>query len=193
MKFDNLDVMLVEVPRRRPFAMSDHYPVIAGRLPDGRLSYIFDWVGKERVVYEGSGPSPEESRCLKQNSDREFILAMPSPSDALYVRVLRYDPDAYMKCESYASKMRPEKARLDPSGPLFWKFRRYLPADERTRNKNEAVGSDEGIDDNDYHSCAAYDEGQSTRDCENESECSEDVVLESEEGDWRTAGGEFTV
>lgn len=138
MQFDRNDVMHIEVPRDKSFkAMSDHHPVVAGRLPDGRQSYIFDLVG-DGLQYVGFGPTPEEACFLQRSLDEKLILASPSPSDTVFVRVLRYDPDAYMHCDYYADKWQSQEAGMDSTGPFSWKFSRYLPAFYRSYGNVEA-------------------------------------------------------
>lgn len=127
MEVDLCDVVRIEVPRGVPFAMSDHHPLIAGRLPDGRLSYIFLFVKEDGLVYEGSGPTPEEAHAL-QSSDGSLPVITPSDAAKVYVRVLRYNPDSYVHCEYYASKMRSEDVGMEPPGPFSWKLQDYLPA-----------------------------------------------------------------
>lgn len=122
MQYDPSDVMRIEAPRNRPFPMSNNHPLLAGRLLDGRRSYVFDLHTKDGLEYEGSGPTPEEARFLKQ--DMSLHSAGPSLSDRLYVRVLRYDPDAYMHCEYHADKLRTQNIGIDPTGPFSWVFER---------------------------------------------------------------------
>ena len=127
MQYDVNDVVRIQVARDEPF-MCDHYPLMAGRLPDGRESYVFDLDGEDELWYEGSGPTPEEARFLRRSSEGNLILASPSPSDKLSLWVLRYDPDAYMHCEYYTDEMKMADVGRDPTGPFSWKFNRYLPA-----------------------------------------------------------------
>lgn len=129
MAYDKYDVMRIEVPRDGSFAMTEHHPLVAGRLPDGRISYVFGLSGEDGLVYAGSGPSLEETRFLQRTSDKsDLIRASPSPSARLYLDVLRYDPDSYMECGYYADKMQSKEAGMDSTDPFSWRFYRYLPA-----------------------------------------------------------------
>lgn len=148
MQFDANDVMYIEVPRDRPFSMSDHLPLVAGELPDGRQLYIFTLAAKDGLVYATSGPTPEEARFIPRNPDGNFIFVSPSLSETLYMRVLRYDLNAYLHCEYYVDKMRTEDVGKDPTGPFFWGFQRYLPAFYSARDDVDADidGKDSGDD-----------------------------------------------
>lgn len=128
MQFAPSDVMRFEVPRDGFFSMSDHHPIVAGVLPDGRPSYMFGVALEDGIGYVASGPAPEELRFVRRKLDGGLVLSAPSPSSRVYAWVLRYEPDAYMHCEYYASKMRAEDVGIDSTGPFSWKLRRYLPA-----------------------------------------------------------------
>lgn len=141
MQFDTNDIMWIEAPRHGSFAIKDHHPLVAGRLPDGREAYIFDLNGEDKPKYYGSGPTSEEVRFMERRSGGSLIFASPCSSDELYVRVLRYDPEAYVHCEYYANKKRSEEASgLDSTGPFSWKFVKYLP-DFRRRRSSTNCGS----------------------------------------------------
>lgn len=131
MQIDANDVMKIEVPcgqgRDRTFDMSDHHPLVAGRLSGGRESYIFELSKKDINGCPGSGPTPEEVRFVQRRRDRKVIFTIPSPSERLHLWVLRYDRSAYMNCEYYADKLRSEKIGVDPTGPFSWKLHRLLP------------------------------------------------------------------
>ena len=128
MRYDTHDVMMIEVARVKPLEMSDHHPLVASRMSDGRKSYAFAMHAKDGLWYCGSGPTPEEARFLRKSSDGSHIFIRASPSDRTFVSVLRYDPDAYMHCEYYANKLRVQSIGTDSTGPFSWKWRRYLPA-----------------------------------------------------------------
>lgn len=120
--------MGIEVSREESFAMSNHHPLVAGRLRDGRPSYIYELDEEDRLVYYGSGPTPEEARFLRRRLDGNLLLDSPSPSGALFARVLRYDPDVCMRCNSYADKWGVDNGGMDSTGPFSWNLHRYLPA-----------------------------------------------------------------
>lgn len=138
MRHDKNDLMWIGISRDEPFVMDDHYPLIAGRLPDGRSLYAFQLYEEDEVHYLGTGPTPEEVRFLQRKSDGNHILAGPSPSGELSVQVLRYDPDAYILCDHYADKMRSEEVRMDPTGPFSWKLHGCLPAVDKAHASIEA-------------------------------------------------------
>ena len=126
MNYDANDIMRIEVSQGKPFAVHNHRPLIAGNLRDGRQSYIFYFIGRDGLGCTGSGPTPEEARFLKTEADGKLTLSSPSPSDRLYIRVLRCDKEAYTNCEYYANKAKRRKIRMDPTGPYFWKLRKRL-------------------------------------------------------------------
>lgn len=179
MQFDANDVMAIEVPRDAPLPMSDHHPLVAGRLSDGRQSYAFILHAEGGLTYDGSGPSPEEARFLRKNLDGNLILASPSPSDEFFVWVLRYDPDAYMHNKYYADMARAENSGMDSTGPFSWKFQRYL---------SETDVDWEDVSDGEYLPDVAEDSEMSTSECEDESESSENASICTEDDDQRTTG-----
>lgn len=127
MKYDENDVMRIEVTRKRKSAMINYHPIVAGTLSDGRRSYIFDLDKDDGTSYLGSGSTPRETRFL-QRSNGNLMPTDPSSSDRLYVWVLRYNPDSYMYSNYYVNKLRPEITGLNQTGPFSWKFLDHLPA-----------------------------------------------------------------
>lgn len=163
--------------------MSDHHPLVAGRLPDGRTSYIFLLTKMDGLSYLGSGTIPEKSRSLERKVDGSFTLIKPSPSIDLYLRVLRYDPDAYMHCEYYANKMRPENIGLDPTGPFSWRpFKSfYRPhAGAKAAPGSEILKAERSPE-------VANDDEISIHDHTDEDERSASISLCSDDDDWKTA------
>lgn len=146
MRFDLfVDVMRIEVPRASPFEMSDHHPLVAGRLSDGRQSYIFDLCQENDLAFVGSGPTPEEACFFQRKANGNVVLNGLSATDRLYLYVLRYDLGAYMHCEYYGNKMQTGIARMDSTGPFSWTFTRYLPAFQHSLTINaEADAGGEG-------------------------------------------------
>lgn len=185
MQFDENDVIKIEVSRDEPFAMSDHHPLIAGRLADGSEAYLFDLFGEDGLWYAGSGPTPE-TRFLLRRPDENLIFTGSSPSGALFVWVLRYDPDTYIHCEYYAYKMRSEEAEMDPTGPFSWILRRYLPAFFQAHVSPEVSWAG-ALTGGGLLSDIAEEESVSDCKHEHESESSEDVSLYIEDEDWQTA------
>lgn len=185
MQFDLYDVMLVTVPRDKPFVMSDHHPILAGRLPDGQETYIFDMLMEDGLTYEGSGPTPEDARFHRRGPDGNLIITSPSPSDGLRLLVLRYDPDAYMHCEYYANKMKLEGAGKDTTGPFSWKLCRYLPAFHQP-DDNENVERASLVVDG-LLSDSMEDKKVSFHENEDACEDSDDGSLCAWDEDWRTA------
>lgn len=183
MQYDTNDVMCIEVPRDRPFAMSDHLPLVAGGLPDGRQLYNFALVAKDGLVYAGSGPTPEEARFLQRNPDRKFIFVSPSLSEMLRIWVLRYGLDAYMHCEYYVDKMRTEDVGRDPTGPFFWGFERYLPAFYPARDDVDA--DIDGKDSGDDGSISGISEQDGESICDEDE--ADEVSLCTKDEDWKTA------
>lgn len=127
MAFNDLGIMSIEISRDSPLAGENNHLLIAGRLPDGRQSYVYDVSDQDGLSYVGHGPTPEEIRFLKRQPDGSLITTSPCPTDRIYARVLRYDLHAYMKCEFYANKMQSGELGMDPTGPFSWKVRRILP------------------------------------------------------------------
>ena len=128
---DVLDYMYIEIPRSHPFSMDGHYPVVVGRMPDKREAYVFKLYNPDGLGYFGFGPTPEESSFLKGETDGILSYTRPSPSDILYLAVLRYEPETYLKRGCEANNMRSENIRMDTTGLFPWKFHRYLPASTR--------------------------------------------------------------
>ena len=128
MRFDGYDIMLIKisVSQDKHFAMSDHHPLVAGKLLDGRESYIFRLITENGLAYQGSGPTPKKAHFLQRSDKQVFTFIAPSPSDRLYIRVLRYDPDAYMQCKYYADKVQRGEIGMNSTGPFSWKFFRNL-------------------------------------------------------------------
>lgn len=167
MRYDFNDIMRVEVPRDGPFMMSDHYPLVAGRMHDGHESYIFASYTEDNGRWhwhDASGPNPEEACFMRRRPDGELILAKPSLSERLYVQVLRYDSAAYVHCEYYANRMRTEGAGKDSTEPFCWKFEKYLPAFYRQHaNPEDSVRWGDLIGEG-YFLESAEDDGLALRD-----------------------------
>lgn len=188
MQFDGNDVMRIEVSRDGSFAMSDHYPLVTGIFPDGRRSYIFLLERKDGLAYYGTGHTPEEACFLQRGSDGKLTLANASPSDALYVYVLRYDPDAYMYCDYYEDKMRAGEVSkdLDLTEPFSWKLHRYLLAFYQAHDSPE-VCSGRNFGGRRPLLTVAEEEEMSGDTHEAECGSSEDASICTDDEDWRTA------
>lgn len=186
MQFHNNDVMRIEVPSS-PFAMSDHHPLVSGTLSDGRQCYIFESVSKDASVCTGSGPTPGEMHFVRRASDEKNILTSPSPSDRLYLRVLRYNLDTYLLCNYYADTAELGDVGSDPTGPFSWKLRRYLPAFYRVLHDIETGAVEEDSDEARSPWGGLECEGVSMCDFGEECDPSEDVSFSTEDEARRTA------
>lgn len=196
MPFDSHDVMDIEVPCEEAIELfANHYPLTAGRLRNGRQSFIFLFKSMEDdFMYAGSGPSPKESHFFKRGPDGCITIIRPSPSDRLSVMVLRYDLDAYKHCEYYAKMIESDEVKMDPTGPYSWEFSRYLPAYYyQLCRYDELDGSigDLPVVDEEHTWGGVNDEDMTVFDYDEGIESSEEESLHSEDEDWQTAENEL--
>ena len=124
-EIDINDVSWIEIRSGEKLLESEPSPVVAGTLPDGRMSYLLVWLDKSSKGHLGSGPSRKESCFLVISPESQLYWGSPDMADGVYVWTLRYGEDAYGSCEYYTNRMR-TVIGVDWTGPFCWEFRRYL-------------------------------------------------------------------
>lgn len=132
MQYGRFDLIRIELPRHAPLGVNDHHLLSAGFRSDGRRSYIFWSRGYDGLWYTGDGPSADELYFIKRSSDAALRFSVSRSSDIVCMCALRYDADAYVRCEYYRRKQEQEEVGMDPTGPFSWKFNRYLPSTSQT-------------------------------------------------------------
>lgn len=146
---DPSDTISLLVSREEVVDHTKHHAFVAGTMTKGRKAYAFSVRDQNDLEFFGHGPSIQKAKFYRRDLNGKAEMTGHFPTDkALYVPVLKYDPDAYYLCQHYAAKKEREGLGIQPTGPFFWKFNRDLPTEEQYYDAEEgselsAVGDDD--------------------------------------------------
>ena len=129
---DPSDTISLMITQKTKIGYDKHHAFFAGITKSGRRAYVFSVRDQNDLEFFGHGPTVRQAHFFRRDDTGAHVITGPFCSDKdFFVPVLRYDPDAYYHCLHYATKRDTDKVRIDPTGPFFWKFNKFLSSTTR--------------------------------------------------------------
>lgn len=140
------DTTAICIDKASTFLQHGHYPLVAGRTPDGELLYLAKISARKKQHYLAipNGIRQQKIKLKVHYADGTEKSATSSIIDgSMKIPVLAYDPESYKSSGYYASR-REFSGGMDATGPFSWKFNRKLSKKQKATDGIESSESVNG-------------------------------------------------